>query len=1018
MTGWLRFRRRASALGFCVTLALALQCPAQAADPLRGAALFANAPAKDLLGCADCHSANPTVSNFGNIFVGRNAVALIQRAVGFNTGGMGYLGRYYNAGDFADIAAYLGNTPGSLRFGLTPLGGTSAAQAVTVNTSTKAGIGKLAFSTDGDFIIVGGHCGSALDSISTCAVEVTFRPAASGLRSGALLIAHDGTPSPIRIALSGEAPQRPPAVASVTPASMDFRGAAVGATGARRNAVLANDSNELLTLGAIRTSMRDFAVVGGSCAAGMTLPPGQRCAVALRFEPVAAGARSATLTITHDGVGGAASVALSGNAPSASAGAVRANPSAIDFGSVDTSSRAAAQVLTLLNPGPGAWTMTDMSTTNPAFAIERTSCSRGTALAAQQSCQVSVTFRPARPGLANGELRLSSAGTSSPMRIPLSAHATQANALLSAVPPRLGLDEVVGQSVTSRFTLVNRGSAATRLASLSISGPEAGDFFILPDGTCQPGSPLEAGMNCSVSLRFAPRSVGGRLARLRIQHGADATGTVVELFGQGRAAAAARLWVDASAIEFAERAIGAKAPAEVLRVSVQNRGRAALAWKMLGVSGDHRADFPVAGDCQAQLPLAAGGACRVELTFLPGSAGDRAASLVMQAADADTATIVNLAGRGVASGQAQLSLDTLVMDFGRQAIQGSPVSRRVSVRNRGSAATGALPLAVEGPFVIAKVDDGCTRGLAAGEPCGVDLQFVPTRSGPATGRLSVRTAGSAQAAPLAEVALAGEAVDAAPALGWQPVLATPIQASAVVGEVAALRVMTLVNRGNAPSAALQWALSGPAATDYSLDTGNGCPSGTVLAAGASCSLRLLFHPGGPGPRAAWLSPGADAPSLTLQLQARGWAPASADLRARPDAVAFEAFVATPTATQWVLLRNEGTALLSISSLATPGQAFTWSATAGDACSGESFALLPGESCAVEVAWLGTAAGSAGGSLTVSGGDAFGSLSVPLSVREDPAQRTNVGSTGGGASSTAMLLGVALGVLLLKRARRP
>jgi len=36
---------------------------------------------------ADCHAENPIVDNFGNIWSGRNAVALIRRAVQSNTDG-------------------------------------------------------------------------------------------------------------------------------------------------------------------------------------------------------------------------------------------------------------------------------------------------------------------------------------------------------------------------------------------------------------------------------------------------------------------------------------------------------------------------------------------------------------------------------------------------------------------------------------------------------------------------------------------------------------------------------------------------------------------------------------------------------------------------------------------------------------------------------------------------------------------------------------------------------------------
>ena len=55
-----------------------------AADPIRGERLYREPPGPGLLGCADCHSEAPQVFNFGNIWVGRNAPALIQRAIASN----------------------------------------------------------------------------------------------------------------------------------------------------------------------------------------------------------------------------------------------------------------------------------------------------------------------------------------------------------------------------------------------------------------------------------------------------------------------------------------------------------------------------------------------------------------------------------------------------------------------------------------------------------------------------------------------------------------------------------------------------------------------------------------------------------------------------------------------------------------------------------------------------------------------------------------------------------------------
>jgi mono/diheme cytochrome c family protein len=283
--------RAARALAGALLTAAAVH--ASAADPQRGAMLFATPPASGLLACADCHGADPQVNNFGNIWAGRNAVALIQRAVQANTGGMGYFGGFYGSADFADIAAYLGNAPAALVFDPTELGRDSAPQSVSITTSTKIGVGALQLRTEGDFVVSGSSCGTELPRFANCAVDLSFRPSAAGQRSGSLLITHDGTPTPVRIALAGLATARPAAIARLEPAQLAF--VAAGPAGVQSANVL-NDSAERLTLGSITASTAAFRVVGGSCRPGALLLPGRRCQVALRFDPSGVGAAAGTLT--------------------------------------------------------------------------------------------------------------------------------------------------------------------------------------------------------------------------------------------------------------------------------------------------------------------------------------------------------------------------------------------------------------------------------------------------------------------------------------------------------------------------------------------------------------------------------------------------------------------------------------------------------------------------------------------------------------------------------------------------
>ncbi len=476
----------------------------QAADPVRGAALFAQPPAPGLLGCIDCHSDNPHFNNFGNIWVGRNAVALIERAVGTNTGGMGYLRSYRSPADLADIAAYLGNTPGALSFPLTAVGGSSAVQAVTVGTSTKTGVGAFAARTEGDFTVRASSCGAEVPRFSVCTVDVAFTPTAGGPRSGALLISHDGTPTPVRIALDGLAPERIPAVATVLPERLDFGTSPVGLPGVTRNLTLANHSAEPLTVTGVSASATGFVVTGGSCTQGTMLASGQRCAVSLRFDPATAGVSNGTLTIVHDGVGGRSTVVLAGSGRAGDVPRLQASPAAVSFGVMQAGGTPVLQTVTLRNEGSAPLTTVEIGTTGADFALEHNGCSAALPLAAGQTCPLQLAFRPTRAGSFSAELQVAGAGLAEVVRLPLHGRATLDQALLQASPSRLPFEEAVSQASVQQLMIVNRGSVAARVSSLALTGAGAAAFAVAPGTTCQPGSVLAPGTGCALALRFAP----------------------------------------------------------------------------------------------------------------------------------------------------------------------------------------------------------------------------------------------------------------------------------------------------------------------------------------------------------------------------------------------------------------------------------------------------------------------------------------------------------------------------------
>src|SRR5690242_15544921 len=98
-------------------------------------------------------------------------------------------------------SASLSASPGSLTFGTQSLNTTSASQAVTVTNTGTASATVSGVSVTGDFGQTT-NCATVAAGAS-CTVNVSFRPTASGTRSGTLTVSSNATNSPTTVALTG-----------------------------------------------------------------------------------------------------------------------------------------------------------------------------------------------------------------------------------------------------------------------------------------------------------------------------------------------------------------------------------------------------------------------------------------------------------------------------------------------------------------------------------------------------------------------------------------------------------------------------------------------------------------------------------------------------------------------------------------------------------------------------------------------------------------------------------------------
>lgn len=735
-------------------LALAWSGPAQAADPARGARLFAGPPAPGLLGCADCHSDNPVVNNFGNIWAGRNAVALIDRAIQSNTGGMGYLRNYRSAADIADIAAYLGNAPASVVFPSTPVGARSSLRRVTVSTSTKAGAGAFSARVEGDFEIVASDCGVERPRFSSCSIDLAFAPAVAGERLGTLVMNHDATPTPVRLALAGVAPERPPAVARVTPQAIHFGSSPQGLASRPRNLTLFNDSDEPLTVGELSAD-GGFAVVGGNCTTGTVLARSERCTVSLHHEALAAGPANGRLELRHDGAGGSAVVELTGRAESAAAARLQADVDGVDFGATSPGGTTLRTQLQLHNVGTADWTALELGAPGSGFAAEATACRAALPLRPGQRCELPVSFTPPRRGRFSATLRIGGAGLDAAIELPLQGRGLEeGSSPLQADHGRLLFDAVVGRSQQQQVTLANAGPAASTLQFLRLDGLHASDFTIdTASGSC--GASLPAGASCRIALRFTPGAAGVRHARLQLAAAGEATPAVIELAGRATAAPVPRLSVDAVVLDFASVPSGAPVAASQ-RLTVRNTGTLDARWARIRTVGDHAGEFLLSGACRDNASLPAGAACQLDLAFAPAAPGQRRASLLLQAEGGEPLAVSLTGGtaavatapparqRSLASAALVVVPDHLVFQVD-PANAGQPQTQTVRWRNDGPAVLRIDAFELQGAGFETALSgtsaDPCPQppfDLLPGEACSLRLSWYGSSAGAAGGRLSAR----------------------------------------------------------------------------------------------------------------------------------------------------------------------------------------------------------------------------------------------------------------------------------------
>jgi len=547
--------------------------------------------------------------------------------------------------------------------------------------------------------------------------------------------------------------------------------------------------------------------------------------------------------------------------------------------------------------------------------------------------------------------------------------ATTGSALTTATalpsPLDFGSQAVGTVSTAQTVTLTNTGAQVLTPTGITVPGAWA------TQDNCV-GKAFAAGASCAIQVFFVPSTTGPQSGALTITANVAGGNLTVQLTGTGLPAGVVAM--NPVRLDFGSIVIGSTSAAQ--STTVNNTGGAAVS--ITSASAD--APFAVTSDLCSGTSLAASSACQIKIAFAPVAAG--AFTGILTVTDAMGTQTVLLTGTGVE--QATDTLSTSALVFPATAVGTLSAAQTVSLTNGGGLLLTGISISTSStPGGQFQQSNTCGGQLLAQNSCTIAVVFSPTQTGALSDTLSISDAQRTQT-----VLLNGQAVET-PAFSVTPTSLT--FSNQAVGVASAAQTVTITNAGALPMANIGLQLTGAAAASYSL-VANTC--GATLAAGASCTVGVVFTPSGTGAISALLSiSSSTAHVAAVGIPINGYAQVTGGLTANPSAVNFGTVaIGQAPAAQTVTIGN-GTGY----AIAAPALSITAPFTVSSStCTGT---LAAGATCTAVVGFPVSAAGVYSGALLASSATVAQTLSITLS-----ASVFDFGVTISGSSSISIAAG--------------
>ncbi len=400
-------------------------------------------------------------------------------------------------------------SPTTLSFGNQTVNTSSAAQPVTLTNTGNASLSITSIVASAPYSQTN-TCGASVAAGGNCTISVTFTPTATGSQPGTITIIDNATGSPHTVGLSGTGTATTAPAVSLSPTTLSFGNQTVNTSSAAQPVTLTNTGTASLSI----TSIAASAPYSQTNTCGASVAAGGNCTISVTFKPTATGSQPGTITITDNATGSPHTVGLSGMGTATTAPAVSLSPTTLSFGNQVVNTSSTAQPVTLTNTGTASLSITSIAASAPYS--QTNTC--GTSVAAGGNCTISVTFKPTATGSQPGTITITDNAAGSPHVVTLTGTGTTSGTTTVSLSPAsltFALQQVSTTSSSKTVTLKNTGTSTLSLTSI-VAG---GDFT--ETNNC--GTSLNAGLQCTITVKFVPTAAGTRSGMITITD--NATGS-------------------------------------------------------------------------------------------------------------------------------------------------------------------------------------------------------------------------------------------------------------------------------------------------------------------------------------------------------------------------------------------------------------------------------------------------------------------------------------------------------------